>query len=197
MSKTVAFLYGALEGPAHSKQFRRVLKRAGYAIGDKAAAADVVIAHSGGCMLVPLDKPEQLTLFINPTYWPGNVPRKQAVRKIGRDFRHYLTRRAFQRLRYHLWSGWYFLTDWGHSRRLLAAAKQSDFPNDIAIPAGQVIVARNEHDPWFTDDLRALQKAHPNIRIVHLPGDHDDCWFNPEPYVNLLQSEQHEQHTQP
>jgi hypothetical protein len=188
-AKTVAFLYGALEGPAHGKRFQQALTQAGYAVTPDPSSADIVVAHSGGCMLVPLDKPGQTTLLINPTYWPGNVPRKQAARKSMQDCRQYGTRNALRQLQHHLWNVWYLLTDWRHSRELLRAAKRFDFPNDIAIPAGRVIVVRNEHDPWLTDNLGALQQAHPNIQLVHLPGNHDDCWYNPQIYVNLLQSE--------
>lgn len=67
-TKTVAFLYGVTEGPQHSRRFRRELERAGYTITHDPAEAEIVIAHSGGCMLVPLEKPTQTTLFINPTY---------------------------------------------------------------------------------------------------------------------------------
>lgn len=110
------------------------------------------------------------------------------------DCKQYFTRKVFRQARHHLWSIWYLLTDWNHSRRLLRAAKQFGFPNTISLPAGRVIIVRNEHDPWLTDDLGPLQQAHPSIQLVSLPGDHDDCWFNPEPYVNLLQSERNEHH---
>ncbi len=52
----------------------------------------------------------------------------------------------------------------------------------------QVIIVRNDDDDWLGPDLKELEHANPNLTIRHIPGDHDDCMFNPEAYVNLLQS---------
>ena len=61
-----------------------------------------------------------------------------------------------------------------------------DLESDVMHP--HTIVVRNSNDPWITPKLNKLARLNPHMRIVQLPGDHDDIWLNPKPYIDLLQS---------
>lgn len=68
---TVCILYGFCEGPRMAGRMLRALARAGHTITDDPYQADVVIAHSGGCFIVPNDLPAKQIIMIGLTYWPG------------------------------------------------------------------------------------------------------------------------------
>jgi hypothetical protein len=53
MSESVCIIYGLNEGAAMGRKLVRALKEAGFTITDDSAGADIILAHSGGCYLVP------------------------------------------------------------------------------------------------------------------------------------------------
>ncbi|HET6924775.1 MAG TPA: alpha/beta hydrolase [Candidatus Saccharimonadales bacterium] len=187
--KTVAIIFGFTEGEWHGKRFRRHLREAGYEVIKKAADADIIIAHSGGCYYVPRDlTTTQQVMLIDPPYWPartivrrgnnmllhmtlqvrpGNEPFYQ-VHKTARNIA-YLVRHARTNL------------------AMMRHARVFNLADNIAHP--HTILVHNEEDPWLTPDLAHLKRINPYLRIHHLPGGHDDCWWHPEHYINLLQSD--------
>jgi len=60
---------------------------------------------------------------------------------------------------------------------------------EAVVTTGSVLLVRNKHDDWLTPELGELQYRNPRLKIVQLPGDHDDFNYNPQTYVDLLQSE--------
>ena len=55
------------------------------------------------------------------------------------------------------------------------------------LPAANTIAIRNHDDTFCTPELSILPFAE-KIRTVELPGQHDDLWINPGPYVDIVQS---------
>jgi hypothetical protein len=189
MSQKVALIYGTAEGKWHGKRFVRALQNAGYEVTNDTQRADIVIAHSGGCLLIPETHSYQAVLLINPTDWPGNSPWRQGARKLAGDARYYLFRKPLYYAQKNLWALFYVLTKWPHNKSLLAGAKVFDLPNTTPIPNAPTILVRNDDDPWCMAELTPSQKRYKRLKVIHLPGDHDDCWLHPDRYVNLLQSE--------
>jgi hypothetical protein len=52
-SKTYSIYYGFSKSKLNAKGLREVLKKTGYDESDTLDTADIIIAHSGGCYLIP------------------------------------------------------------------------------------------------------------------------------------------------
>lgn len=184
---TVALVYGFAEGPLLSRRMQTGLEKAGFVVIANHSAADIVIAHSGGCLLATGLKATQQAIFINPTYWPGNNPSKQAIGKLLGDVRAYLLKHPLHYMYKNFLNIFYLLTDRSHTQALKKAARNFNLPNSLPSVPGQIIIIRTHDDTWCTPDLSSLRRHYPSLTIRMLPGDHDDCWFHPAAYINLLQ----------
>lgn len=189
MAKTVAFLYGLGEGKWHSRKFRQSLQAAGYKMTDDPLRADILITHSGGSLLLSPQCSARTILSINHTYWPGRGLLASHWRRQQNGFRAHKLR----------WIGlnainFCYLFRLRHTWRLAKAWPRRAKP--VPVPeSAQVVFARARQDEFC--EPHALLETQGAQCYISFLGMHDDCWFNPEPYINLLQSEQHEQHTQP
>jgi len=68
----VCILYGIFEGSWHGKRLRLALSNQGFGISDNSSEADIIIAHSGGCLLIPTDAKARLILLVGLPYWSVN-----------------------------------------------------------------------------------------------------------------------------
>lgn len=188
MPKTVHFLYGFGEGTWHSKKFRRVLIRHGFSVVDSLDQAGIVIVHSAGAFYVPKLRDDQWLMLINPPYWPGKSTSKRAREKVRYDLAHaILSKHLPYFLKKTFWNVAYGVGRLGHTRLIMRTAPTYHLRAELRHK--RTILVRNNDDAWLTPDLDHLKKAIPRLKIHHLTGEHDDCWYNPQPYVNLLQSE--------
>lgn len=154
--------------------------KAGFTVIDDPYKAEFVIAHSGGCLLVPDDLPASKVILIGPVYWPGRSIFRSTVEKNVNDFikhrQNHQTRRWAKKVR---WNLYYF---WNIPRNvaMLRALKNSRSWN-----ARNITVVRNAEDRFCTPNLKSLPFTH-GAYFVKLPGQHDDLWSYPERYTNLL-----------
>ncbi len=125
--------------------------------------------------------------MVDPPYWPGKTiwgrvrARSRSNLLFYRDgypFHVWLIR--------NLWGIYYAVAETKRTLRIIRAARTFDLAK--AINDQTVILVRNEHDDWLTPNLDMLQHDNPKLQIVHLPGDHDDFHYNPQAYVDLVQS---------
>lgn len=187
MPVSVCIKYGFGEGDWHGKRLLRALRQTGYSVTRDAEAADVIISHSGGCFSLPANNPGQLIILIGPPYWPGKSPVFSIVQKIYRDFMDFARNKKLPR--------WFLKTFWNllygtcympATIMISWSARKHNFYK--ALRQDQIVLIRNEHDAFCTPDIEQLPVAPDRFRYFHLPGQHDDCWENPEPYVQVLQS---------
>src|SRR4051812_12009609 len=68
--KTIHIIYGFCEGPLHGRKFCQNLQEAGYTMSKSPEDAAIIIAHSGGCYLIPSDGKERTIFHVGYTYWP-------------------------------------------------------------------------------------------------------------------------------
>lgn len=185
MQKLVKIIYGVTEGPWHGKRLKKQLLEQGYGITEDIAKADYIFAHSGGCYEVVLASEWQKVVLVNPTYWPGKTMVQRARLKVWHDAVVYF-RSGLE---------WYWLKKAGHSlfylfrylpKWLDMSKKSKQVSFDGIFSHSNTLLVRNDHDPWLTSDLATLKESYPSIEIHTLPGYHDDCWYNPNPYVALL-----------
>ncbi len=179
---TVAIIYGFCEGPRLAGDMLRTLSQAGFEVTSNYQAADIVIAHSGGCFLVPRQSKAKQNIMIGLTYWPGRSIVRSLFEKIWNDLRHHHNNRKTRAwLQKSFWNLVYF---WNmpHTLRMLRGRARGEFWN-----VQSLTVVRNAEDSFCTPDLKHIPFTHPP-HFVALPDQHDDCWLNPDRYISVIQS---------
>ncbi|HSW99696.1 MAG TPA: hypothetical protein VLH38_01535 [Patescibacteria group bacterium] len=157
------------------------LKHAGYTIINDPYKADVVIAHSGGCFLVPKDLPAKQIIMIGLTYWPHKSILRALFEKNWNDFHfHRRSRNARHWLRKFIWNTIYFW-NWPHNIRMLRARKRGEFWH-----LKRLTLIRNEEDSFCTPDIANIPFTH-KPDFIELPDQHDDCWLHPKHYIAVIQ----------
>ncbi|MGH7241284.1 MAG: hypothetical protein ACREGB_03245 [Candidatus Saccharimonadales bacterium] len=183
MSKqlSVAIIYGLAEGRYHSRKLRRALVSVGYQVTPAAQSADIIIAHSAGCYLVPAEHRAQLVLNIGYTYWPARSLLRSLHVKLTEERRHV----GIPIWLYNCLIHTLYMCNIVHTWRLAQAwSTRRQYLADLQWPEAFV---RNRDDPYCQAES-LLQITHQQHRYVSLPGYHDHLWNEPDVYVNLLQS---------
>jgi hypothetical protein len=183
MSQSVCILYGLNEGPATGRQFVAACRRAGFGIVRDPVTADIIFAHSGGCLLVPSKTHAQLITMVGVPYWPGRPWLVCTAIKIWREFRLY---RRQHRLKHwaHKWTCYF-----RYARKFKAGWRMavSLSPDNPWNSSQHQVIVRNRHDVYCSPHILKLSFRGPRT-FISLPGEHDDCWDNPQRYVELVQS---------
>lgn len=183
----VYILPGWSEGPKLTKRLRRELKKAGFKISKKIELAEIIITHSAGCHILPTHINPKLVMIINPSYWPQRSVLINICRNIAWDLPGQI--RDFgllPLLRNRGWNIFYILSAPVRSIRVWRSLKQVLFE---VLVHKKILIVRNSDDCFCTPRLAELVKDYKNIEVAKLPGLHEDCWFNPKPYVDLLLKE--------
>lgn len=176
-SKKVKIIYGWAEGPWHGKRLRAELKKSGYTVTRSIKHADILIAHSGGCFLLPESGNANLILLIGLPYWPKKSPLRSMREKVKDELRDlYWYKKT-------VCNGYYFLS---RPKKLLKVSykwKKQLFPNH---ETAEIIAIRNQKDSFaHPTDTNALAQER-GWKLQLFDGGHDDIWKNPKPYVRLL-----------
>lgn len=66
--KTVALIHGFAGGKWHTKTFVKELEKAGLKVVGDTSGADVIIAHSTGCYIIPREPKAKLIFLIGIPY---------------------------------------------------------------------------------------------------------------------------------
>jgi hypothetical protein len=166
------------------RELVRSLEGAGFTLTRNPSDADIIFAHSGGCFLVPADTAARLVFMVGLPYWPGRPLLASAGIKVWRDWklnrqRHTIrqwARKCVFHVRYAL-----------KFKDTIRMAINRSTHNSSSSNRHRIIV-RNHYDAYCTPHV---QHAIGNScrTFVALPGEHDDCWDNPERYLELIQSQ--------
>ena len=179
---TVNILYGFGEGPRVGHRFRRALRAKGYKVIDDASQADIIFTHSGGCLLLPPKLQAKQVIHIAPYHWPGLPWSASMGHKLLDDLR---THHAEGELRF-----WSRKTFWNfmyacNMRKNIQMVRNLKKKHRWQCTADTIVV-RPRFDSFCIPDSSALPFK-PGAAFVSLPGHHDDCWRNPNPYIALIQ----------
>jgi hypothetical protein len=183
--KTVAFVYGWSEGAWQSKKFRKLLKTEGYQTIKDPVQANIVVAHSAGCYLVPKNLTATKIILIGLPFWPGRSLTSSAFlntvdglrgHRAGGNFNWWLNK-----LLHNLW---YVLTRPQSSYFIFTRLSAGNLPQSDR--NRQVLLIRNQKDTFCHQSILQLLPETKSYRFIEQPGDHEDCWLNPQPYVKLL-----------
>lgn len=171
-------------GGWHTRQFEQALRTAGYNITDE-LNADVVVAHSIACYDLKTKSPATYYILIDPPYWPGKSILARFIEKQRQDNRSLKNRfgRKYivQKI---LWGAFYILARPRDTLLALNSSGQLDFLNDLQDK--NVLIIRNQQDQLCSADIKVALAAYPDIYYYELPGQHDDYYYNPQPYIDLL-----------
>jgi len=182
MNRKICILYGINEGPGIGKRFESGCRAAGLQVVRNPASADLIFAHSGGCLLVPVENRAQKIIMVGIPYNSGRPWLISTAVKVVREGRLY-----YQEHRMKEWaSKWVqHIRYAGNIRAGLRMATRLGIDKPWNSNQPQTIV-RNRHDVYCTPEIYKAHFRGPRT-FISLPGEHDDCWDNPEPYIKLLQ----------
>lgn len=183
----VAILYGIGEGDYHGRAFVAELQKAGFEVVRDARKADVVVTHSGGCFFLPPLELRQKFVLINPPYWPDRSLVNCTIQKVAIDFIDFVKDGKILS-----WL-WKTVINLAHIGRYifkvltitLHAHKQRFYE---AIHDEHTIIIRNDQDAFLAPNAEQLleQKVGRIAPFYHLPGQHDACWREPKPYIDII-----------
>lgn len=74
--------YGWPEGKWHGKLLTKSLIASGYVMATSSSEADIIIAHSAGCYMIPPDSKAKVMLLIGIPNWPKNLFINALYRKL-------------------------------------------------------------------------------------------------------------------
>lgn len=179
MSKSAFISYGFMEGPRHGVRMRQALQNRGYSMASSAEEADVVIAHSGGHLLLPEASQLSHVLLIDASFTTGRFALDNVMRHIVYDLIHVLGRGE---IRYYtwktLWNFVYLLREFQSARHMYTRLKNSSYSPERFI--GKATIVQTDDMSWY--DSRSL----PLSATTRVHKDHDDCWRHPDRYLDLL-----------
>jgi hypothetical protein len=181
---TVCIVYGFSEGAAHGRALRQVLTASGFRVVKDPAKADILIAHSGGCFVVPEKHQATLVILVGIDHWPGKSFIVAITQKVWNDV---VAHRGERKL-----TAWLRKTGWnliygGNIRRHLRMLRGKRRGSAWSINAARLVLVRNHEDTFCTPDTHTLPFKSKPI-TVELIGQHDDIWLHPEPYVDIIQA---------
>lgn len=176
---TVCILPGFSEGQHTVKVLSQTLQVRGFRMLNKPEHADIILAHSGGCFLIPSNSQAQLVVLIGVPYWPNKRLARAIIEKL--------------RISWQLTSQATWLRKFG-----LHALYVWNVPHNFAMWQGRrggavwkltvpVLLIRNQQDTYCTADIASLPFTS-NPDSLQLPGDHDACWDHPKQYANIVHS---------
>jgi hypothetical protein len=180
----VAVKPGWAGGRWHTRDFEAALKQAGYNVSSE-FDANVIIAHSVACYDLKLKSPATYFILIDPPYWPKKHIAIRFFEKTRQDITS--LKRAY---------GWRYVAKkifWGlfyvaarPQYTVLALKRSDDLTFLEALKGKNVRVVRNSQDSICSADIKVALAAYPDFNYYELPGQHDDYYINPKPYIDLL-----------
>lgn len=173
-----AICYGFVGGPAHSRGLRKRLRRAGF----KAAqleGADIIIAHSAGCWLIPNTARPKLVMYIGMPLSMAR-PRRSWVRANLSSFKN---GHPLRNINVRLKNTYYGLLQ---PRRNWNIVRRAKIAQPTIFPDAQTVFIANHNDPWPQAPILASFIAQQPWAFLSLMGTHDNIWEEPDLYAAII-----------
>lgn len=185
-AQKACILYGFAEGQRHGVRMRRALKARGYRVVRRPHAADLIIAHSGGYLMLPKLKPEQRVLIIDASYRPKRSPLYCFVIHVWYDILDLAIRP--RNTVFWLWKSllnlYYMVVHLPRHTRLYRRYKRIDFHTVVSGP--HTVITQSEDVSWFDPSAFPPEVR---ARIYYVEAGHDDCWRHPETYLDFVEDD--------
>lgn len=180
---TFALSYGFAEGAAHGRKISRLLKQAGFEPAKSIVDADVIIAHSAGCWLMPDNARPKLILYVGMPL-PLTNAQKIWLKANWLNVRSFLAKgNVLKMLRIATLNTYYSLR---HFRRSLDIVKGVKTAVPTVFGSTSTVFIANQHDPWpHSARLQNyIDKEH--WSFLSLSGSHNNIWQHPAYYVDII-----------
>jgi hypothetical protein len=179
---TLAVIYGWAEGPWHAKRLIQATESS-FRITQDTEQADIILAHSVGCYLIPKQANAKVVLLIGVPYWPGKPLIFRIWQKLVSDLKAHHNEGEVQ-----FWIAktvhnvWYVCRFLPRSISMMRAQIRHNFYSG----SGRVVALRNQDDP-FCDPISIERIARKQgWKYLSTSGIHDECWLKPDTYLQLL-----------
>lgn len=171
-------MYGWSEGKWHSRKLRKVLAAEGFDFARNPKDADIIIAHSGGCYLLPEKNSAKYILLIGLPYW--------SEKHIFKSFHEKLRLEPFDIWWYKksFYNVVYLLAKIPHWIQMHGAWKKQQLPDHAH---ASVFLVRNKEDPFAHPEESTKLAKEKGWRYLTIDGQHDDLWINPKPIVEMIE----------
>ncbi|HEX5394824.1 MAG TPA: hypothetical protein VFW52_00485 [Candidatus Saccharimonadales bacterium] len=167
--------YGWPEGRWHGKLLTKALSDSGYEVAASANSADAIIAHSAGCYMMPPDNKAKAVLLIGLPNWPDRPVYKCTLQKIKLETKN---KYWFTKTLFHI----FYALSLPTTFRTWRAFQRKQ----INVGKAEVILIRNELDTYMEDRVSQSLANYRQWDYIKIPGQHDDIWENPQPYLEVL-----------
>lgn len=153
------------------------LETAGFSTAQDPTESDVIIAHSGGCFMLPDDLLAKLILLIDIPNWPEKHPIIGTRDKIKLETKNWWwATKTF-------YNSAYLLTKPMKWHAMNKNWKVGKLPSD---EKSSIILLRNDQDTYMHHHESSKLSQQKGWKYLQIPGQHDDIWENPKPYVDLI-----------
>lgn len=178
--------YGWSEGPWHGRKIREALEEKGYRRASTAEDADIIIAHSLGCYLIPQGHRAKVIMLIGLPYWPSRPVPLSVLRNTADNLNSSVRDGSTWWLNKLLHNLWYILARPSASYDALTRRRLSFLPK--ARPSQQILLVRNSDDEFCHPHIEKMLGTDFGYTYIDMAEKlHEDCWLNPTPYVKLIE----------
>lgn len=180
---TYSIVYGFLGGPAHGRELLSALKDIGLKPVRETEAADIIIAHSAGCWLIPARSTARLVIFIGMPLAqdnPAKTFREANLQNIRTSLKGQNIIAWFRGLVLDL----YYAVMQPKRNWLIIRRARNVQP--VILPEAAHVFIANRYDPWLRSKQLDKLLDSGNWSFINLPGSHADIWKNPEHYASII-----------
>lgn len=182
-SGTYALVYGFLAGPANGRKLRSLLEAQGLRSAHKTEDADILIAHSAGCWMIPSDSKARLVILIGMPFSQTNPKRTFRHANLQNTVTAFKDRRVLNLLSRMRFSLYYGLAQ---PRRNYAITKRARNPRPNILPDASHVFIANQQDPWVNTPQLDDYLASKPWAFIAMTGSHDDLWKHPDHYSSII-----------
>lgn len=187
LSKPFSFAlsYGFVEGSAHGRKISRLLQQAGLVPAKNLISADVIIAHSAGCWLLPDDAKPKLILYVGMPL-PLTSAQKIWLKANWLNVKSFLAKgNIIKMIRIAALNTYYGLR---HARRSLDIIHGVNTAKPTIFAGATTIFIANQHDPWPRSARLSDYINSESWAFLSLPGSHNNIWQHPAYYVDIIKN---------
>ena len=175
---TICIIYGFAEGRYISAGMRKALRGHGFKVVKAPSEASVLLAHSGGCYMLPQSHNAKLVVLVDPPMWLDRKPLKGLPAKLRNEDR---TAYWYKKTAFNLWYLASRPARWFRMGRFI----KLDAINTLN---AKTVVIRIKDDSFAHPEHVLARVSECEWTVCSLEGGHDDLWERPDRYVKLIDS---------
>lgn len=177
-SLTYAMIYGLFGRPNLTHKLDKLLETKGLRPARDAEHADILIAHSAGCWLIPKIARPRLVIWNGV---PLAADHKTAYRQANKQiYKQSSARQLIRHFRGNIQSALRY------PRRNLSIIRMAKHAELIGLPGASYVFIANRDDPWPRSKRLDEFLHDKDWAFISLPGPHNHIWRHPEQYAAII-----------